>query len=304
MTNLKRTLAELFRYPSAIAGMVILLIMIGVSIYALSAIPYDEAIRLWRGGEEVWYMNPKTVPPEWTNWFRSTDLPASFILDSAAPGEADHGTIDKSVEELSSSNIVTMIYTFDYNYDAFPQEMILFFDPVYTETPPFVSMTWITPDGREIRMNNFSVQLGQSYYFSQDVSLQRRLHGMFPQEGLFADPDAETPTPLAGTYVLRIEAVLFDDESDLDAEFVVYGLVAGWAGTDHLRRDLGVALLWGTPVALAFGLLAALGANLATMFISAFGVWYGGWVDELIQRITEVNLVLPFLPILIMIGTF
>jgi peptide/nickel transport system permease protein len=34
------------------------------------------------------------------------------------------------------------------------------------------------------------------------------------------------------------------------------------------------------------------------------GVWYNGWVDDLIQRITEVNLVLPFLPILIMVATF
>jgi peptide/nickel transport system permease protein len=40
------------------------------------------------------------------------------------------------------------------------------------------------------------------------------------------------------------------------------------------------------------------------MVIAAFGTWFGGWVDDFIQRITEVNLVLPFLPILIMIGTF
>ena len=40
------------------------------------------------------------------------------------------------------------------------------------------------------------------------------------------------------------------------------------------------------------------------MIIAAFGTWYGGWVDEVIQRITEVNLVLPFLSILIMVGTF
>jgi peptide/nickel transport system permease protein len=64
-----------------------------------------------------------------------------------------------------------------------------------------------------------------------------------------------------------------------------------------------VALLWGTPVALAFGLLAAGGTTLLTMVFSAIGAWYGGWVDGLIQRITEVNMVLPFLPILIMIGT-
>ena len=84
----------------------------------------------------------------------------------------------------------------------------------------------------------------------------------------------------------------------------MYGQVYGLAGTDHLRRDLMVALLWGMPIALAFGLLAALGTTITTMIIAAVGAWYGGWVDELIQRITEVNLVLPFLPILIMIGTF
>jgi peptide/nickel transport system permease protein len=79
--------------------------------------------------------------------------------------------------------------------------------------------------------------------------------------------------------------------------------VHGMAGTDHRRRDLMVSLLWGTPIALAFGLLAALGTTVFTMIIAATGVWFGGRVDDFIQRITEVNMVLPFLPILIMVGT-
>ena len=70
------------------------------------------------------------------------------------------------------------------------------------------------------------------------------------------------------------------------------------------RRDLMIPLMWGAPIALAFGLLASLGTSVLTMIIAAIGAWYGGWVDELIQRITEVNLVLPFLSILIMVGTF
>ncbi len=43
-----------------------------------------------------------------------------------------------------------------------------------------------------------------------------------------------------------------------------------------------VALLWGTPVALAFGLLASIGTLVATMIIAAIGTWYGGWIDALI----------------------
>jgi len=103
---------------------------------------------------------------------------------------------------------------------------------------------------------------------------------------------------------LLITGTTFEKDSDIDAEFVFHGQLYGMAGTDQLRRDLTVALLWGTPVALAFGLIASLGTSVLTMIIAAIGSWYGGWVDELLQRITEINLVLPFFSILIMIGTF
>jgi peptide/nickel transport system permease protein len=100
-----------------------------------------------------------------------------------------------------------------------------------------------------------------------------------------------------------VDAVLFEDDAAIDAELVVYGRVHGVAGTDHQRRDLMVALMWGMPVALAFGLLAAVGTTVTTLVIAATGVWFGGWVDALIQRLTEVNMILPLLPILVMVGT-
>lgn len=118
------------------------------------------------------------------------------------------------------------------------------------------------------------------------------------------DPKDENSKAQRGTYTFQIVSSLFETDSDLDAELVVYGDVYGVAGTDHRRRDLMVALLWGTPIALIFGLLAALGTTITTMVIAAIGTWYGGWVDSLIQRVTEINLILPVLPILIMIGTF
>ena len=147
-----------------------------------------------------------------------------------------------------------------------------------------------------------------TYRISQDDKLIRRLGGLQPEVGLFADPaslegDGE-PTALPGTYELQVSTLFFEPEGDVDTDFVAYGQVHGMAGTDHRRRDLGVALLWGTPIALSFGLLAAVGTTVTTMIIAAIGVWYGGWVDETIQRVTEVNLILPVLPILIMIGTF
>jgi peptide/nickel transport system permease protein len=179
----------------------------------------------------------------------------------------------------------------------------VYLDAQYDRKKPLVKLTWHTPDGREIEIPSFSMSQSHSYYLSQDDRLQRQLGGERPQEALFADPAAGTPLALAGTYELRVTGLMFEENTDLDAEFVLFGRAHGLAGTDHERRDLMVALLWGMPVALSFGLLAAVGTSVATIVIAGVGVWYGGWVDNLVQRITEVNLVLPFLPVSIMIYT-
>jgi peptide/nickel transport system permease protein len=212
----------------------------------------------------------------------------------------------KKITEVVSEDMtdISFLFTFDYPYDGFPQELSLFFETQYEEKPPYVSLTWLTPDGREIRVGDFSADRNHTYRISLDEKLKRRLKGMLPEQGLFADPASEEPVAVRGTYTLQVAGLVFEDDADVDAELVIYGQVHGPAGTDHRRRDLMVALLWGTPIALSFGLLAAVGTSVITMVIAGIGVWFGGWVDEVIQRITEVNLILPFLPILIMIGTF
>ncbi|MEZ0397140.1 MAG: ABC transporter permease [Anaerolineales bacterium] len=304
MNQLRKSFRELLRYPSAVAGLIIILILVGVSIYALIAIPYDEAVRLWRGGEDVWYMNPQNVPPEWINLFRRNDLPGSFVLDSRSQ-ENEDGTVVKETNAVSEEMTeVKITFSFDYPYEDYPQELVLYMNGYYTEKEPYIAISIITPDGRELRVTEMSIDQADTYRFSQDQRLQRRLRGLAPMVGIFSVPDTDPPVPLQGTYQVVLTGFTFEEGSDFDAQLVMHGKVAGWAGTDHRRRDLSVALLWGTPLALAFGLLAAIGTTVTTMVIAAIGVWFGGWVDELIQRITEVNLVLPFLPILIMIGTF
>lgn len=296
-----KTLRELVRYPAAAFGLVIIALLVGLSIYAILSMPYSEAVRLWRGGEDVWYHTPKNAAPVWTNWLTSKDLPATIRRDSRE--ESIEKTVEESDEEMTN---ISFAFDFKYPYEDFPREMTLFFDAKYVEKAPYVSLTWLTPDGREIRVADMSVTESETYRVSQDDKLKRRLRTQAPtHEALLAvDPTAEQLVPLQGTYTLQVEAITFEPDSDVDAELVIYGQVHGLAGTDHRRRELSVALLWGTPIALAFGLLAAVGTSFTTMIIAGIGTWFGGWVDSLIQRITEVNMVLPFLPIMIMIGTF
>ncbi len=298
MKNLLRNLKEIKRYPSAIAGLIIIGLLLAQAAFALITIPHSEAVRLWRAGPGVWEDTPRLARPAWTNVFTREKLPPTMVFDSAEMPET------KSSEPLGEGHDITITFTFDYPYDAFPQDLIIFFQTSYISKQPFVDMTWITPDGRDIRLGQFSPRRVDSFRITQEDRLRRRLGNQPVEIGLFAQPGVEPPTPLEGEYTLLINAITFEEMSDVDAKFVLYGQVHGIAGTDHRRRDLSVALLWGTPVALAFGLLAALGTTITTMFIAAFGVWYGGAVDGAIQRVTEVVLILPLLPILIMVGTF
>jgi peptide/nickel transport system permease protein len=299
MKTIKNIFRNLLRYPSAIFGLSIIAFLLVVAAYALITIPYSEAIRLWRGGEEVWYQNPQYAAPSWFNLFTQKKQPVSFSVNTA------DGSMPRTVTPKSQDvSTVDITYPFDYEYDGFPQEMTLYFRPIIKEKLPFASISWITPDGRTIRIADTMVQYNQAFRISQDLKLQTRLKTEKVMDALFSDPNAATPTVLKGTYQLVVSGTTFEKDNDYQVQFVLYGNLYGNAGTDKYRRDLFLPLLYGTPIALAFGLLASLGTSFLTMIISAIGTWYGGWIDELIQRITEVNMVLPFLAILIMVGTF
>jgi len=293
-----RVLRDLSKYPTALAGVVIILILTGISIYTVITIPYDKAVSLWRGSEADWYKNPKLAGPLWFNSFRSDKLPETIDLTTTGPG------VTSDIKALTSSTIINYTFNIPYNYDSYSDDIVIYFTTNYNVKAPFVTLSWITPDGKKTRLTNFAVT-GNNFTYrpALDNVLAQKLNGVAPNIALFAGPTFDNPTPVQGTYQLLIEGATFEKDSTYTPEVIVYGKLAGWAGTDNLRRDIGLALLWGTPIALLFGLFAAVGTSLSQLIIAAISSWFGGWVDNIIQRVTEVNLVLPFLPILILVGT-
>jgi peptide/nickel transport system permease protein len=242
------------------------------------------------------------------NLFRKVPLPPTIIQDSAA-GEAS------KVFTVEPNGIMdeTITYTIDYPYGDYPRDILIVFDGQYAKKP-FVILTWITPDGTEFKLGNFSVVSTQRYLASENIPDKYLSDEALESQGvlgvggsrevqvLFRNPsEGEMTSPLKGTYKLRIATTLFEQNANLDAKVILYGQVYGLAGTDDLRRDLLVALLWGTPIALVFGFLGAITTGVFAMMIAAVGVWYGGWLDNVIQRLTEMNMILPTLPIAITI---
>jgi peptide/nickel transport system permease protein len=286
-------LRSLRHYPSLVAGLVVILIFIVVSVYAVIAVPYSEAIRLWRGGPGVWDENPRTAAPVWFDLFTSKKLSRTIKIASE-----DQGILH--VEPLDDeTDLITIELPFNYGYDSSPTELNLFTN---TSTSLSASILWYTPDGRVITINEDRPIRGapQTYYVSQDSGLFEQLGRRLPHLALFADPQ-DGKRVLKGDYEMVVTAQV-PQGADLSAKLVVYGEVHGWAGTDHQRRDISVALLWGAPIGLIFGVLAAVGTTVITFALSAIGTWLGGKVDSAFQWLTQVNLIIPVLPVLIMFG--
>ncbi|XKE46937.1 ABC transporter permease [Halomonas organivorans] len=290
---------ELRRYPSALLGLAIIAALVALALATPIAIPYGEALAKWRGSE-AWQRNPVNAAPLWLDRLTGGEAPRTLVVESASA----------PVEEraFAGGRRLRIPLAFDFEAGDFPSELNLFLRAPGHDQPPFARLTWQTPDGRELALGGYRIGPRERISLSQDRALERRLGGLVPHIGLLAEPgsgeapDAE-PRVLPGRYTLRLDVLVFDETAAFDAELVLYGRVHGIAGTDHQRRDLALALMWGTPVALAFGLLAAVGTTVTTLVIAAVGVWYRGWVDATIQRLTEVNMILPILPILVMVGT-
>ncbi len=291
---------QLAEYPTAVFGLIVIALFVGVAIYTVIAIPYHQAIADWRGDNGVWARNPEDAQPAWVNFFRRDKLPETIVLNSQDPA------ITKQTAVFSEGQTeITFTFAFDYPYSAPPQELAVYFTSQFREKLPFVTLTWINPLGQATEIASMAVENEATFYFSRNRRLQRRLRSDYPQEALFVDREAEEDTAviLPGPYQLQVSALIFEPDGNVDAEFVLFGQVHGLAGTDSNRRDLSLALLWGTPIALAFGLVAAVVTSLASMLLAALGAWYGGWVDRLVQFFTEINLLLPFLAVTLMVCT-
>ena len=66
-------------------------------------------------------------------------------------------------------------------------------------------------------------------------------------------------------------------------------------GTDYLGRDILSQIINGARVSIAIGFSAALVSAIIGVGIGSFAGFYGGWVEEILMRITEFFQVLPTL---------
>ena len=74
-------------------------------------------------------------------------------------------------------------------------------------------------------------------------------------------------------------------------------------GTNNLGQDMLARTLYGGRVSLLIGISVAFFAAVIGTFVGALAGYYGRWVDQLLMRITDLFLAIPFLVILIIAVT-
>ena len=73
-------------------------------------------------------------------------------------------------------------------------------------------------------------------------------------------------------------------------------------GTDELRRDLAIGILWGAPVALFIGLTVSVASILIGLMYGILAGYKGKRTDEALMRVNDLFYSLPALPLLVILS--
>jgi peptide/nickel transport system permease protein len=189
----------------------------------------------------------------------------------------------------------------------------------YGSIQPALQIDVLRPDGHEFQVyfaslpssqnesNEFSARI-----FSTDTLIADSLTGYSNLFAYTVDPtrpqvmifsETEQNKVLKGTYVIRNTFYMFDpNDSVVDSGVILGGKVYGIMGTDDLRRDLAIGLLWGAPVALFIGLTVSVAAVFIGLLYGIVAGYKGNRTDEGLMRINDVFYSLPTLPLLVILS--
>ena len=296
---------EFLRSKIGLAGIGILVVLVSISIAAAIIFPVETFQQL--NNPQSWISYPKTSIPSWVNLFAFEKIPEHKILENP-------NVESQTVNEIS---VVSHQFNVNYVYDDFPSDFIYEFTAEYSEAP-LLQVSVVRPDGIMLKIlstslpNTKEIVLHNEKIFSTDESIKKNLSLQsdlydFSIEGSSAEDIVFSKTSeqavLKGNYVFLINLYGVQKENSFkDSTLIVGGKAFGIMGTDELRRDLAIGLLWGTPLALFIGISVAVGSVVMGLIYGVYAGYKGKFTDESMMRFNDVIYALPALPFLIILA--
>ena len=296
---------EFLKSKIGIVGITILGILITTSIITIIAIPV-ETFQEWNNPGN-WISYPKVAIPIWVNIFMTEKIPEHKILENP------------NIQTKSEGEIILSSHKFgvNFDYEFFPNDFIYVFSSEYSESA-LLQMSVTRPDGIELELLSTSLPYSNTKtihserIFSTDDAIKKNLLLQseifdFDLEGLSAEDivfsDTKTNEPLKGDYVFSIDTYSINSEiKSHESKLIIGGKAFGMMGTDELRRDLAIGLLWGTPLALFIGLVVSIASVIMGLLYGVYAGFKGKKTDEVMMRFNDVIYALPALPFLIILS--
>jgi len=295
---------EFLKSKIGIAGIGILASLILISISAAIFIPVDT-FKEWNNPGS-WISFPKTSMPSWVNLFMFEKIPEHKIIDPFISSQ--------KTDEIS---LISQQFNVNYEYDDFPNDFIYEFTAMYSGSP-LLQVIVIRPDGTNLKILSTSLPYSEietihnDRVFSTDESIKKNIllqsdKFEFPITG-FASQDiifskSSQHSVLKGNYIFLANLYGVQIENNIsDSNLIIGGKAFGLMGTDELRRDLAIGLIWGTPLALFIGIAVAVGSVVMGLIYGVYAGFKGKMVDESMMRFNDVIYALPALPFLIILA--
>jgi peptide/nickel transport system permease protein len=295
------------------SGVIILLSLIIISLYAILAIPL-ESFRQWNN-PNYWINYPKAAAPQWTNiGIFGPKVPEHLVMTLEDASITDILIADNMRAETHS-------YSIDFSYDSYPSDFMIPYSVRYGQIPPLLQVDVIRPDGREFRIYYSSLPSSvaksnenqfTSRIFSTDPTISEYLgeirdsfkyhqDASKPQIMIFSD--MEEKKVLKGKYLIKETFYLFNNSDSVqESGLILGGRVYGLIGTDEVRRDLAIGILWGAPIALFIGLSVSIASVIIGLLYGVIAGYKGNRTDEGLMRINDIFYNLPALLLLIIMS--
>lgn len=112
-----------------------------------------------------------------------------------------------------------------------------------------------------------------------------------------SDNKGQTDVPAKATDVVAIYGGTYQNYAVTESgKIVTWGLKGYLLGSDELGRDVFSRILNGGRMTMTIGAIAVIISTIIGIIVGGISGFFGGWVDIVLQRLTEIVYSLPFLP--------